>query len=1222
MTIIFLKAIPSVFEISCIMKKAFDEFKSQVTGKQINFNNNKFKTVFQKFYFYFINEEESVLQNINEIKNQIKLIVVDYITNESGNYYIICFDYKVFIIEESKLSLFQIYFYNNSYSKIYYLDESKKLNFCQNQIFEVNRDYLLEEIESFSNFSNGIVIKSKIESLNFFWSLFKKCLFCFLILKGYQEVRCNRITNYFLAKFSASKKSFNHNDYIQLRTLGSTDTSTVYLIFCIESEEIMAMKSFNFFNNYEQNDIYEREVNNYIELSGSKFPYFPRFFQFFQNKGSKHLFIEYIDGDSLDKCIKKFNFNEKIKILFEIMIAIQHLHNKKFVYRDLKLSNVIIDRNNIAVLIDFDRMIKYDEKENDDTLHTCDFNRNYSAPELGEGKFSYKSDVYSIGQMIQKMFLENNENIPKYDDLRVISEKCTSKDQAIRPFLSELIDDIYIQFFWPLQIRNIFNIKPNENIELLSEEKTIKSIPNIHSEDNSMYWIEIAEYDNPFSQLSMGYSYISGSIFPMNEMKAFHYYHISSTKNIPEAHYNIGNMYYDGTYVQKDIKKAIDHFEKASDKNFAPSEFSIYHIYSNDVIRSEALFKLGFIHYNKRDINKVIKYLSRAVELNHIDAMLNLANIYINCTLITKDVNKALYYYTLAADRNNEFALFMLGQLYLKGEYVKYDINKSISYFARAAEQNNVIAQINLGIIYANYTSKKEINKAIYYFKLASNQGNSNAQLYLGEIYRNKNYGVQDIQKAIHYFKLSASHNNVMAHIRLGVLYRDGIYFKSDFNKYFYHFMAAANLNEKGAQYEIGNIYYEGKYIQKDINKALHFFKKAADQNVTIAQYNVGIIYHYNIVHRDIKRAIAYYKKASLMPEASFQLSVIYMNDKFNIHDIKKGLEYLKYAASKKYPPALFNLGSHYYYVEKNIDKALDYLEMAAKYNVKEALTLLAIIYKEGIYTKMNISKSINYLQQASKLDHDIAHYILGALYLEGLVFDKNVKKAIYYLELASEKDNNKAYFLLGSIYQEGEDKIKKDINKSIYYYKKASNRNNNFAKNNLGVIYQKSQIGYSIELFEEAIKINNDRVAMLNLAKIYFYDETISKGKYKKDWISLLIESANQDYQESKAFLCVVLIKMIGTITIEKVEFEIQKHTNGTLKLARELYDIIKKHQMEKEEEYFYYFQFYKYNEFRYFTEKQVLPGVLKFVDISSEREKPDITDEFCEGFGWDLFT
>lgn len=104
------------------------------------------------------------------------------------------------------------------------------------------------------------------------------------------------------------------------------------------------------------------------------------------------------------------NFSEKITIIFEIAVIFFHLHDKGYVYHDLKPNNSIINENKNAVLFDLDRMINVSELK---SIRTADFGSKYVAPEVNNGAISYENDVYSICQLIYFII---NEKDPKPDD--------------------------------------------------------------------------------------------------------------------------------------------------------------------------------------------------------------------------------------------------------------------------------------------------------------------------------------------------------------------------------------------------------------------------------------------------------------------------------------------------------------------------------------------------------------------------------------------------------------------------------------------------------------------------------------------------------------------------------------------------------------------------------------------------------------------------------------
>ena len=97
-------------------------------------------------------------------------------------------------------------------------------------------------------------------------------------------------------------------------------------------------------------------------------------------------------------------------ILFEIMAIINYLHRNNFVYRDLKYDNVLIDQNKNIFLVDFDRMMKIDDKTEYDQC-TKDFSSSFVDPEVNNGNISFANDVFSIGQMIYYIINEENPSL-------------------------------------------------------------------------------------------------------------------------------------------------------------------------------------------------------------------------------------------------------------------------------------------------------------------------------------------------------------------------------------------------------------------------------------------------------------------------------------------------------------------------------------------------------------------------------------------------------------------------------------------------------------------------------------------------------------------------------------------------------------------------------------------------------------------------------------------
>ena len=156
------------------------------------------------------------------------------------------------------------------------------------------------------------------------------------------------------------------------------------------------------YNKQEYQKLIDREINNYSKLNH---PLLPKFIG--TTKIENFLVIEFIKGKTLSN-IKQFNLrhDEKIKIIWQLMDVLDFLHHKKHIYRDLKPNNVMIDDNKNVVLIDFDRIIDFN-----DPHRTCESSPNFAAPEIQSENLTFKCDVYSLGQMIYFIINETEPDI-------------------------------------------------------------------------------------------------------------------------------------------------------------------------------------------------------------------------------------------------------------------------------------------------------------------------------------------------------------------------------------------------------------------------------------------------------------------------------------------------------------------------------------------------------------------------------------------------------------------------------------------------------------------------------------------------------------------------------------------------------------------------------------------------------------------------------------------
>ena len=82
-----------------------------------------------------------------------------------------------------------------------------------------------------------------------------------------------------------------------------------------------------------------------------------RIYSYFEEYGTAYLAMEYIDGESLDKYLRRFGGRLSVEraneLLIPVMEALDWVHSKGIVHRDIAPDNIIVTKDGRAKLIDF-----------------------------------------------------------------------------------------------------------------------------------------------------------------------------------------------------------------------------------------------------------------------------------------------------------------------------------------------------------------------------------------------------------------------------------------------------------------------------------------------------------------------------------------------------------------------------------------------------------------------------------------------------------------------------------------------------------------------------------------------------------------------------------------------------------------------------------------------------------------------------------------------------
>ncbi|XP_044577160.1 ribosomal protein S6 kinase alpha-5-like isoform X1 [Cotesia glomerata] len=131
----------------------------------------------------------------------------------------------------------------------------------------------------------------------------------------------------------------------------------------------------------------------------------------FQTDAKLHLILDYVNGGELfTHLYQRDHFTEdQVRIYIgEIIIALEHLHKLGIIYRDIKLENILLDREGHIVLTDFGLSKEFLPHERDNNARAYSFcgTIEYMAPEVvqgGSAGHDIAVDWWSVGVLMYEL---------------------------------------------------------------------------------------------------------------------------------------------------------------------------------------------------------------------------------------------------------------------------------------------------------------------------------------------------------------------------------------------------------------------------------------------------------------------------------------------------------------------------------------------------------------------------------------------------------------------------------------------------------------------------------------------------------------------------------------------------------------------------------------------------------------------------------------------------
>jgi len=181
---------------------------------------------------------------------------------------------------------------------------------------------------------------------------------------------------------------------------------------------------------------FEREANLLASLDHRAIP---RIYDYFSKQERSYLIIEFIQGEDLETLVTQHeNFIHQERVIswaIELCDVLEYLHNHKpevIIFRDIKPSNVMVNKQDHIVLIDFGIAKHFQSGQKGTMIGT----EGYSPPEQYRGEATPQADIYALGATLHHMLTRRD---PRLEPPFSFHERPISQ---INPEVSSALEDV------------------------------------------------------------------------------------------------------------------------------------------------------------------------------------------------------------------------------------------------------------------------------------------------------------------------------------------------------------------------------------------------------------------------------------------------------------------------------------------------------------------------------------------------------------------------------------------------------------------------------------------------------------------------------------------------------------------------------------------------------------------------------------------------------------
>ena len=253
------------------------------------------------------------------------------------------------------------------------------------------------------------------------------CEVFYLEKADFEKVIKNELKEYLLNRLYLQNDTIQLEDLTFYKNLGIGSYGIVSLVKNKKNDYFYAIK------NISAKQILSCKLMNNIELEKSillqlDHPFIVKLVKTLKDEKYIYYLMEYLKGKELFYVIRDIGILSKYQAQFyigSVILAIQYLHEKKFIFRDIKPENIMVLENGYIKLIDFGTATELKDKDKTNSIIGTP---QYMAPEVILGdSYSFEVDYWSIGICLYEFccgilpFGENEED-PTNIYMSVINE--------------------------------------------------------------------------------------------------------------------------------------------------------------------------------------------------------------------------------------------------------------------------------------------------------------------------------------------------------------------------------------------------------------------------------------------------------------------------------------------------------------------------------------------------------------------------------------------------------------------------------------------------------------------------------------------------------------------------------------------------------------------------------------------------------------------------------